>query len=178
MCAHAIVLLHPCHAFVQHMGQLHQCAAHLQALRNQPQRPGKCRRAAAILAGAIFADHNAENTLPAPGSRLMTHRTLAVQGCSLCRLAQDVRSRRISFSSYPGELFSDDDMYITDTRLVVGVHPGSWMCALYFIRALPHAETSSPSAQYPHLLVTQQERRQQQLKSSSCVSLLGKPPDC
>lgn len=111
------------------MGQLHQCAAHLQALRNQPQRPGKCRRAPAILTGAVFADHNTEKALPAPGSRLMTHRTLAVQCCSTCRLAQDVKSRRISFSSYPGELFSDDDMYITDTRLVVGVHPGSWVCA-------------------------------------------------
>ena len=27
--------------------------------------------------------------------------------------------RKLSFSSYPGELFSDDDLYITDTGLVV-----------------------------------------------------------
>ena len=30
-----------------------------------------------------------------------------------------VAAQELSFSSYPGELFSDDDMYITSSRMVV-----------------------------------------------------------
>lgn len=37
----------------------------------------------------------------------------------VCQVSGGVATQKLSFSSYPGELFSDDDFYITGAQLVV-----------------------------------------------------------
>ncbi|GAB4815323.1 hypothetical protein N2152v2_002369 [Parachlorella kessleri] len=98
--------------------------AWLEELRRDPARAaaklfsdvalsGKCSALVKLAAdlSEIYMGHSTWDTYTA-ALRIFKHYDFALEGLKPA-------ARRVSFSSYPGELFSDDDLYMMDSKLVV-----------------------------------------------------------